>query len=276
VRATTNDGWLPLHFTVQARRTNDDEFAPEELRDLVAFLVAQHPRSLSEATHGGYLPLHAAVSRGRSGIAFDDSVRQTEHDVVVFLLREMPAAVRMASRDGRFPVHCALLNALSVAPVRSLVEEWPESLLTRSIEGYSALHLAVMRDDHPLLDLVEFVMEQQPQLLHEADRDGSFPLHAAVVHNQPLDILQRLVRDRPDALEYADRTGALPLHVAAVRGGGDASLELIECLVRARPGTVRIRDGRGRLPLHAAALHNAPLDVQYWLVRTWPEAIREG
>jgi ankyrin repeat protein len=272
VRETTDAGWLPLHMAAQARATDDDTM--EKVLEGLTILLRQHPRALWEATNEGYLPLHAAVSRGQKrGDAYLDA-RQSELCIVEILRGQFPMAARVAARDGSFPVHCALRNALSLYPVEVLVGEWPESLLTRSIGGHSALHMAVMRVDDPLLDLVEFVMEQQPQLLGDADKDGSFPIHAAVAHHQPIRILECLVNQRPEILEYADRNGCLPLHVAV--SCETPSLKAIEFLVRARPGTVQRKDGRGRLALHAAALHQAPVDVLYLLIRAWPEAIRTG
>lgn len=61
----------------------------------------------------------------------------------------------------------------------------------------------------------------------------------------------------------------------AVASRGALSFDVVRLLVEQEPPTVRQRNGNGLLPLHIAALHDAPLDVVFFLVTTDPKSISE-
>jgi ankyrin repeat protein len=301
VEIKSNGGWLPIHMAVRGRACHESEQDPR--LQVVRRLTHEFPGSLWETTEEGYLPLHAALTRGSSRLdpEWEDEFEpamQSELQIVRYLVQRAPTTVRLASQ---------VLQGISVPAAQRLVEAWPESLQSRTPDGYSLLHLAVARDD-PSLEPVQYVAEQDPQLLQETDKHGSLPIHVAVALKQTVGIVRYLVEVRPQSLEEPDRTGSLALHIAvsrdvpdmkvvrflaqrrpesldetdrqgrlplhiAVARGSDASQELVRFLVQRRRETLLRRDGRGRLPLHVAAIRGAPLDVLYFLTSTWPEAI---
>ena len=102
----------------------------------------------------------------------------------------------------------------------------------------------------------------------------------AVLHNS-LEAVQLLALRHPPALQQPTSGGRLPLHSAATSWSADHLLPLagagpLAPYVPLDEGTARLETPKGFLPLHVAALHEASLDVVYFLARAWPEAMHTG
>jgi ankyrin repeat protein len=80
-----------------------------------------------------------------------------------------------------------------------------------------------------------------------------------------------------------DDRGNLPLHYAVAGRNRaaeasklpreDWSRQNCQILVEAWPESVQVVDADGLLPLHRAAAIDAPLELLYFLVPKWPEAV---
>jgi ankyrin repeat protein len=215
IREKTRSGWLPIHLAVCLRPANLDEC--RSVVTMAEDLLQRFPESIGEATDDdkGYLPLHAAVSRGRAGLDFQHNPEQgqwakkAEFALVCKLVKLAPTTVRTPSKEGMVPLQYAIRQCMSPAAVQVLVERYPESLqLTIPHDDRTALHMAVARSEDPSLPMVQNVVAQRPQLLHEADREGSLPVHVALAHKQPLPIVRFLVQQHPESLETADTNGS--------------------------------------------------------------------
>jgi ankyrin repeat protein len=158
-------------------------------------------------------------------------------------------------------LHYAIANS-NLSNVQFLAEQWPASLLSEDPEGQSVLHIAVAQkgasfpivseadrrrrlDSHwwngfdfpdrrrkrprpPRFPIVEYLIEQRPQLLQATDKRGFLPLHAAVAQSEvSLDLVKLLLERFPGSAERKDKTGLLPLHVAAANG---APLDVVNLL----------------------------------------------
>jgi ankyrin repeat protein len=264
-------GWLPLHLAVQYRPRVDTQAT--KAIDTARFLLHQLPHSVWEATDEGFLPLHIASGMGEfpDGVGHHSAVRRMERGIVRLLVEADRRLVRTPSREGLLPLHYALRGGLSVDPVEILGQEWPESLLFWNAEGRSALHMALARE-RPLSGLVPWLVEQHPELLHGADRNGRLPLHTAAVSNQPLEVVQFIAAQLPMAVAHKDRHGSLPLHLAAQTA---RSVAVVEFLVGLRPESVGDRDHSGSLPLHEAAGFASSLEMVRFLVERRPESVNE-
>jgi ankyrin repeat protein len=127
-----------------------------------------------------------------------------------------------------------------VPTAQTLVEHWPESTLVPTTrEGWLPIHLYIAEYWLvPSMNLLRYLVDQQPQCLGVPDQNGNLPLHLAVAREM-------------------------------------CSLELVEFLVEQRPLSVRHRNAEGLLPIHIAAANpDAPLGTVYVLAAKWPECIK--
>jgi len=79
-------------------------------------------------------------------------------------------------------------------------------------QGLNILH-SVCRFQPPE-ELVEFILQQRPNLAHEADCWGCYPLHYAARHGSRSAVVKALLAENPSAAMHADKEGRLPLHHA--------------------------------------------------------------
>lgn len=280
IREKTNEGWLPLHLAVQVRPSTLEGCT--SMVTMAEDLIKRFPGSIGEATDDdkGYLPLHAALTRGRDGIDWDDYekcrlAKNMELGFVRILVWKDPAMVRTPSKEGVLPLHYALQRGISPQAVQLLVEKYPESLhLTCPETGCNALHMAVARHEDPSLAIVQNLIAQRPQLLQETDLDGSLPIHVAVSHKQPLEIVRFLVEQKPESLEAANNNGSLAVHIAVSQDL--PSVPIVEFLVQKCPGSLDMADMAGALPLHVAAACETPSpELIRLFVQHRPDSVRQ-
>jgi len=125
--------------------------------------------------------------------------------------------------------------------------------------------------------------------------DGKLPFHNLCLAGAPCSFLKWWLEQVPDAISMptAD-TGDFPLHcylslscttIASTSTTTEAELSTsmqqtssdtsaaVIYLAKQYPAAMRSTNRRGWLPLHLAAIHDAPLDVLFYLVREIPESI---
>lgn len=163
VSATTEDGWLPLHFSCvhgapSARieflldcfpggvlAANEDGDLPLHLAlseaascklDNARLLVERAPRSGQVLNHKGMAPLHVALMNGCSGAA-------------ELLLERNPEAARVADESGRLPLHYACRGGASFETIQRLLALHPEAASKPGPLGKLPLHEALSSADPP-------------------------------------------------------------------------------------------------------------------------------
>jgi hypothetical protein len=92
---------------------------------------------------------------------------------------------------------------------------------------------------------------------------------APVVRVMTIETVQVLAAAYQEALMESENDGLLPHHVAAKK----RTLEFVQKLFEMCPGAVQAMSSDGFLPLDGAAMADAPLDVMYFLARSWPRAL---
>jgi ankyrin repeat protein len=86
-----------------------------------------------------------------------------------------------------------------------------------------------------------------------------------------VEILEYLVRRNPELLSSRDQDGALPLHVACRRG---ASFSIIQSLVNCYKASVNSVNSQGDLPLFLACeMPDTGLDTIFILIKLYPDVI---
>jgi ankyrin repeat protein len=151
----------------------------------------------------GELPLHYAVSVGYPAIA-------------KYLLQQLYATTR------RLPLH-ELLEDLTF-----LVK--PDSLGVPPLR--TALDEDVLRTDD-VVEILEYLVGRNPELLSSRDHDGSLPLHVACRRGASFPIVQSLVNHCKASVKSVTPQGDLPLFLACEMS--ETSLDTIFLLMKLYP-----------------------------------------
>eukprot|EP01033_Poteriospumella_lacustris_P011157 gene11157-7938_t len=119
--------------------------------------------------------------------------------------------------------------------------------------------------------MFRWLLEQHPQGVTVADKEGLLPLHWAARNNNNVEVVRWLWEQHPEAVTVVDKEGLLPLHWAARNNN---NLEVVRWLWEQYPEAVRVANKNGRLPLHWAARNNNNVEVVRWLCEQYPEALK--
>ena len=261
VKHQTGYGWLPLHRAC---------LNPQPNLPIIQYLVHQYPEALMVHWSEFGPPLHCL---------FYETYRNVPLSVVEVLADSCPEAIREQTANGETAIHLACQSHdVSLSVVRVLVEREPEALaMAEGFHGDLPLHTLFRRwGSCPPLDVVQYLVEQNPQML--SFRAGhSLPLHLACRHldcttniETSLKVIQLLVRENPASLHARTEFGNLPLHEACLND--KITLLIVRHLSQEYPASIQIQNSLGMLPLHYASWVN--LDVSRFLVEEYPESVR--
>jgi ankyrin repeat protein len=217
-------GETPLHKA--CKRFN----IPVEKMLKVLKALLEKGADIHAANNEGQLPIHIALRRRKSA-------------AVKCLLQHLYST--QFDREGRLPLHAFLTDyAFYGTPVPPLRTALDEKVLNRN----------------DLLEIIELLVDQNPELVSARDRDGSVPLHVACATSAPLEFVRYLVEYAPAALQI-DRTtdGSYPLHVALEHGASSVAIDLLLC--NADPDTIGLTNTAGETPLHVACRRGASFEI---------------
>jgi ankyrin repeat protein len=104
-------------------------------------------------------------------------------------------------------------------------------------------------------------------------RDGSYPLHMAIMELAPTEVLDMLINAAPEVLSLTNKHDETPLHVAIIHGLDDITMEF---LINKCPGhAFEIRDRvDGNLPIHLAIIHDYKIGTLLQILTRYPYAVR--
>jgi ankyrin repeat protein len=162
VKARDPKGRLPIHL-----------IGEQAYLDSFQHLVDVWPESLQVQDDDGYVPLHNIVMNSWHA-----------PDIVKYYLEIFPQAAQVKAKDGSFPLLSALQGNLSwlnrsysyddlepiggvPAPVRLLVETWPDALEEKSKGGMLPLQFAAVLDAP--LDVLLYLATTYPQAVRGGD-----------------------------------------------------------------------------------------------------------
>jgi ankyrin repeat protein len=168
------------------------------------------------------------------------------------------------------PLHYACSNGAPLHVVRYCVQQCPESLQVAEKNGDLPLHHACSR--RAPLEVVRYLVQEYPESIKVTNTDGDLPLHYACVHGSPPEVVRYLVQEHPESLQVTNTYGDLPLHFACNRG---VPLEVVQYLVQEYPKSLQVTDSNGNLPLHNACNYNrgSPLEIVRYLVQEYSESL---
>jgi ankyrin repeat protein len=175
-----------------------------------------------------------------------------DHQAIVKALLSSGADILAASNDGRLPVHYEghsqvskyLLQQLYATtrrlPLHALLEDltWignPNSSLSTVPPLRAALDRNVL-GTNDAVEIIEYLVGQNPALPSSRDQDGSLPLHVACRRGAPFFIVQTLVNLYKASVKSMTPQGDLPLFLAC--DIPEPSLETIFILIKLYPDLV--------------------------------------
>jgi ankyrin repeat protein len=182
---------------------------------------------ISIANNLGELPIHRAMRRRHSA-------------VTKYLLQEFYGTIR------RLPLHELLEdlawignpNSSAAPPLRNALDQ--NELLDDIAWNSTPPLLAALRHDvlgtDDVVEIVEFLVEQNPEWLRARDQDGSLPLHVACRRGASFSIVQSLVKHYQASVKIVTFEGDLPLFLAC--DIPEPSLDTIFILMKLYPDLV--------------------------------------
>ncbi|XP_076946823.1 protein ACCELERATED CELL DEATH 6-like [Bidens hawaiensis] len=152
----------------------------------------------------------------------------------------------VAAREGRVDILRYMIKLLRKE------NEDIESVLTRSIDDYNALHVAI-QNHH--VEVVFLLTKEIPQLANP-NKSKESPLYLAAERGY-IGVIELILKNCKK-IAFNGPNGKTALHAAATSD----SAECVECLLRTNPNLLNVKDDHGWTPLHHAIYHNS------WLATT--------
>mmetsp|Transcript_131093 Transcript_131093/g.261587 ORF Transcript_131093/g.261587 Transcript_131093/m.261587 type:complete len:762 (+) Transcript_131093:93-2378(+) len=172
----------------------------------------------------------------------------------------------MPKRRGN-PLLAAFGRYESLSTVVSLMNQFPDSVMTKDRNGNLPLHAALYR--HVLPQITMAVLQAQPAAASAVNAAGDLPLEIALQKNAPLQIVIELLRIHPSAATVSNGHGDLPIHMALQ---SCAKSEVVNELLRMNPSAATAANASGYLPIHVAARKGAAVDILQKLLEIYPES----
>jgi ankyrin repeat protein len=194
-------------------------------------------------------------------------------DLVEIFIEGYPEALIHGDNKGCLPIHLALTaerREPNLELVKLLILKAPETVLEQTPSGKFPLHLACQRCD---ASVVKFLIECFPDILHYRDRSGKFPFDYALDQKDiNVEVMNILLDQNPDLLTFIDDDGDLPLHRILQRNHRSFDT-IVDILTDICPLALRFQNSEGQTPLLQACSEFNSLSQVYTLVRRWPEQV---
>jgi ankyrin repeat protein len=139
-------------------------------------------------------------------------------------------------------------------------------------EDVSPLSIAVAKC-YPTLEVVEKLLEFNPDFVTLEDEDGSIPIMHAAACNESTEVVDFLYSKNLKTIEKVDNYGGGAIHYATFSG----HLKVVEYLITKEPQSVQFVEGNGALPIHDSVQncrgYYHQLEITELLIKSCPEAV---
>jgi ankyrin repeat protein len=242
--AKDNDGCTPLHLACHKGHLAvvNELLSPTDSNGTTPSTIGERKSrgvDIEAKTNGGNTPLHFSSYRG--------------HLAVVKALLSGGANILVANNEGELPIHeavdyeksavskCLLQQLYTIThhlPLHELLNDltWignPENSDVPPL--HEALHRNVLGTDDAV-EILEFLVDRNPELISARDQDGALPLHVACRRVVSFPIVQSLVNLYKASVKSVTPEGDLPLFLACEMP--ETSLDTIFLLIKLYPDLV--------------------------------------
>ncbi|KAL3854825.1 hypothetical protein ACJMK2_014068 [Sinanodonta woodiana] len=165
-----------------------------------------------------------------------------ELDMTKYLVGMYPKMLYDMDRNKYTPAHHAAVSG-SVDVLRYLIDHCADPWCLTA-EGETLLHIACL---YGQLEIAEYLVQLDPQMLHEVDNSNSTPAHHAAA-NGNVAVLRYILNSGANPWCRTSEEETL-LHRSCIKG----ELEMIKYLVETYPKMLHERDKSKNTPAHYAA-----------------------
>jgi ankyrin repeat protein len=244
IEAYDNDGWTALHFACGNGHAAVviELLSPNDRNGATTSILGKRKSrgaNIKAKTNQGNTPLHISSLYGSLP--------------VVKVLLSGGANILAANNSGRLPIHKAV--------------SYRKSAVSKCV----LQHYYATTRHLPLRELLQdLTWTGSPYSI------VCPPLHEALDENvlgmdDVVEILEYLVGQHPELISARDQDGSLPLHVACRR---EASFAIVQSLVNLYKASVKSVTSEEDLPLFLACeMSKTPLDTIFLLVKLYPDLV---
>jgi ankyrin repeat protein len=261
VNAKTNYGWTPLHAACEKGHVQ-----------VVSKFLDHDGADVDAKDYSDWTPLHLACLRGHVAVVNEllsrganaeakNNIGNTplhvatlhDHLPVIRSLLSGGADTRTANNDGRLPIHQAVIRGKSAVNkyllqhIYATIRRLPIHELLKDLtwigdpnsSSSPALRFALQRNvlgTDDVVEIIEFLVGRNPELICSRNQDGSVPLHVACRRGAPFSIVQFLVNRYKASVKSVTSQGDLSLFLACEMS--EPSLETIFLLMKLYPDLV--------------------------------------
>ena len=178
---------------------------------------------------------------------------QYDDGAVLALLRESPhlASMRFTYRCGigeSYPLALVIALGGSLSVVQLIVNACPDALKEKLSGKRNVLHYAIAEGVD--VEIVKYLITQNPNLVLEVDSFNAVPLHLASTYpSSSLSVLNHLLHTYPEGATCLDNKLLTPLHRAC---RSRASIQKVQALIEACPEALYWKDWIQTTPLEWA------------------------
>lgn len=205
-----------------------------------------------------------------------------------------PSEAKLVGAEGRTPLHMACEHDAPAVVIQSLLKAYPDASVQIGSSNMTPLHITCSSQDasvNVIRVLLELGNNAQCSL---RDVDGDTPLHTACRCGASLDVLEVLIQANPQAVHQRDLEGLTPLLrlwvryfvilgndvIEGVRDQADLVGELGDAwkktdllLHAAHYGSLERREASSTFSLHAAAAVDCPRAVVNIAATVYPDQL---
>ncbi|KAK3583377.1 hypothetical protein CHS0354_040339 [Potamilus streckersoni] len=247
------NGWTAIHYAaaggsapviealIQAgldlnARTNDNKnvlhiAAHHDNLSIIKYLMENNPSLALQNDKNGWTAIHYAAARGSAP--------------VIEALIQAGLDLNARTNDNKHVLHIAAHHD-NLSIIKHLIENNPSLALQNDKNGWTAIHYAAAGGSAPVIEsLIQAGLD-----LNARTSYGAHVLHIAA-HHDNLSIIKHLMENNPSLALQNDKNGWTAIHYAAARG----SAPVIEALIQAELD-LNARTNDNKHVLHIAAHHD--------------------
>jgi ankyrin repeat protein len=248
------DGWTPLHGACCNGHLAvvNELIGPDDSNCATTTILGKRKSrrgaNIEAKDNAGNTPLHWASYNNRLP--------------VVKVLIAVGANVLAANNEGNLPIHCAVIqwhSAVSKCLLQHIYATTRRLPLHELLEDLTWIGDPNSSDVPPLFKVLREALHRNVRSTFKFSTDDV------------VEILEFLVSQNPEVLSSRDRDGSLPLHVACRRG---ASFAIVQSLVGLYKASVKSVTSEGDLPLFLACeMPETSLDTIFLMMKLYPDLV---